>query len=177
MNRIESGVITNKWYQSRAVFHNSWLPFCFPVHCQTAPSVCQWSRMQCMCYSICLSLFSVCMQYLTLILILLCAATSSFLLDFWVSPCYWMLHWRLHLAQYRCAAKPIFNILFSLVRLHTKIAINPTKIPIGCRSFVVKPEQCVEAWMVKVERCEGCTLHGEIVQWETACVKPEEPEL
>ena len=82
MNRlIESGVITNKWYQSKAVCHNSWLSFCLPVHRQTAPSVCQWSRMQCMCYSMCLSLFSECMQYLTLILILLCAATSSLCCD------------------------------------------------------------------------------------------------
>ena len=30
-NQLESGVITNKWYQSRAVCHNSWLPFCLPV--------------------------------------------------------------------------------------------------------------------------------------------------
>ena len=69
-NQLESGVITNKWYQSRAICHNSWMPFCLPVHCQTAPSVCQWSRMQCMRYSsfICLPVFSArTLLYLTLI--------------------------------------------------------------------------------------------------------------
>ena len=34
------------------------LAFCLPVHCQTAPLVCQSSRMQCMRYSSYLRLFS-----------------------------------------------------------------------------------------------------------------------
>ena len=82
----ESGVITNKWYQSRAVCHNSWLPFCLPVHRQTAPSVCQSSRMQCMRYSsIYLRLFLLkFLNYLTLICILvkyaLCVLSIFFLL-------------------------------------------------------------------------------------------------
>ena len=65
----------------------AFLPFCLPVHCETAPSVCQSSRMQCMRYSICLSLFSACMQYLTLILSYPFAAFSSW----WNSDLFFVL--------------------------------------------------------------------------------------
>ena len=56
MNRIESRVITNKWYQSAGItpaccWICPFLAFFLPFHCQTAPSVCQSSRMHCLRYN------------------------------------------------------------------------------------------------------------------------------
>ena len=112
--------------------------------------VCQWSRMQCMRYSICLSLFSACMQYLTLIrtrFVFFCIAWRLLRLSILVtvyflchSIIFWRLPaWRLHpcLKAATCDCFEIFSIDFLQSALCWSLRLRWRLIMYACRCIYV----------------------------------------